>query len=1653
MSRNKNLQKQIFVIAMLLFLILPMQAFSQSGNAQLSGTVKDPSGGIIQGAAVTLIRMDPLGETKATTNNAGFYSFPGLAPGEYTLAIKHPGFNEFKVENITLETQQSAVINAKMNIIKAPDVIDIIDVKLDRDIILTTEPSTGVVLDSATIERLPTTTNNVMDLINFIPGVVPPTYRGASPNGVANPNNIMLGGTRGPGVAVIRDGINVNEVRWGSGIATPSQMNPELVKEMKVILSPADAEYGRGVAQVQLITKTGGDNFHGSLVYNVQNSALNPTNYNPFLPNNFTSQHNYNVTLSGPIIKKKTFFFLNWDQTIANNRTDVTPIVLTNCARKGIMRYFSGVDNANASGAGTNSLGANASFSGTARASVTTAGIPLARGLVPDDQALGTLTTTYPPPSYTAVTVNGAPWKDLQFVSAFGRLNSDALDLLNKDPINCSAYDPYSSNSTLPFGVSTATSWDAAGTTNLSMRQLTTKTVPQFSALMPLPNDFGMGYGGGVNYQYGAGNNMVVGGDGLNTAVYRWTRKNQGVAQNAYASGNQNNRANINLNVNHNYSELTHMSLNFMTELTSGVNSTKAWPDTGYDGKAKRTPIQIGYTVNSTIGSSMFNEARIGLARTVAHVYSPMDTPDNGDKVKQMLLSLVDTRGWTGYDGQPLIVGLGAASEPQNSTTYGTMGRYQYPPAVSFSPEASGASVAVNSFRGSSNVMGSHPYGSASNGILPTYGGSDNRWTITDTFTWMKDTHSIKVGGDIRLTRSYQDSNGPTNDSQGLGNNALTYPIAYGGFTDYSVPNWTYPTTIGLTGTLTYGLKTGGGTIDSTTGTTRTLADLLTYMSGSLGSIRQMYIVNKSDQLINKRWNDLSKGEFTQITDMRQKEFSFFAKDDWRVNPALTLNLGVRWEYYGIPWSANGLTVGLQGGPEAMFGITGRGFQDWLPTIPQNRGDSYLTAEAFIGPNSPSPQQRLFKQDFNNFGPAIGFSYRVPGLGKGATIMRGGYQLSYQSIGNMGSGFGSSLANVGGMTYSHYYRGESSPDRQYISVDNLSNFIPTSKVMDPNIVPMSTMRVKDHSVPFFAYDYNTVSPYSQSLNLSLTRNITNNIALDIRYTGTLARKGIGGINLNSPNVFNNKELYQALSDARYYIDPFCDGRGLTAAQYITCASTYDAARVTAKAPSLLDKMFYGIEIPQAGSAPATQKIGVVGSFTGADVIRHKYSAALSNGDYASIGESLADLNYDKTATGYNTAGVQVVTNTYNANLDTVAVGEHGAVLRNANTTVGGPGYGMFPENYILTNPQMSTAEYRGNMVHSNYHALQVQVLLRPTKGMSLTSAYTFAKNMADEPVTGNFWGGGGAAWTDPRNRELDYRPSLTRKHQLSAYGYMDLPFGQNGYFFRNVKNEILSRAIEGWQLSWTLRLQSGVPQQVSGSDPHLYGGGYLMDMSDYVIGCYGPDGARVTGGCGADYGGVEHYDLLPGNSKLIKTPVSAGGTTAAWNQQYNYYGYGYGGGLQKYVEYQDPQCRTLDNTHSIATAQFSSVTYMRDACKLMALYVPVFDGTGSVATTNGSNGADLTKPILVNPLPGKIGTFSKYVEGVGTVSLNMSLGKELKLTEGKAVVFRIDGTNILNLKGVTEPSLRLHDTYGTPFGQAYQVLGDRQIQARMNLKY
>jgi hypothetical protein len=676
------------------------------------------------------------------------------------------------------------------------------------------------------------------------------------------------------------------------------------------------------------------------------------------------------------------------------------------------------------------------------------------------------------------------------------------------------------------------------------------------------------------------------------------------------------------------------------------------------------------------------------------------------------------------------------------------------------------------------------------NGILGglTYASHEvsPRWVYGDTVSWTQGKHSFKFGAEYRLS-STKSTNGGTVQTgaflptAAVGNAALAPVTGIG--------------RAGLAGT-------------SFGGNQQVAENLLTFLSGSLASLQQARFINEPKPV----WNDPSNDVF-KIRDIAQNELGTFFKDDWKISSDLTLNLGLRWDFYGVPWERNGLTTGLKGGGNALFGLSGRSFANWMK--PGIGGD--LMELTYVGPKSSNPNQKIYNEDLNNFGPAIGFAWQVPWFGKGKTTVRGGYQISYLG-GGRGFVLDTALGNPpGSSNTANYIIPASDP---YFSLEKLvanSSLIPVQPTFLPS--PTSTViPVTDRTGLLNAFNPNFVSPYVQNLTLSVTRNLTSKLTVDVRYIGTLSRKLYTNLDLNAPNF-----KYNGLKEA------------------------FDAARSGGES-KLLDDMFAGLTIATTGcltSAGAATPCAAVGTVNSAGVLQTgamHLRAATVGGPFpnGALRNNLANGNYVGVATTLN-----ILTNAVSGN-------SAGSVLRFS---------GKFPENFIKTNPQVNTAVMEGNFGHSNYHSLQTQFSLRPTAGLNLQATYTFSKNLGQAPGEGA--NGTGAVYTDPTDRAGDYaRLSTDRTHSLVTYGTFALPIGPNQLLFSKGTG-IWARIAENWQTSWVVNMTSGGPATIS-AQSMLYGLGVpdIVGPFDPKANKFGWADSSIVGNRFADANGKPLYSKV-----------------------------------------------------------------------------------------------------------------------------------------------------------------------------------------------
>ena len=334
------MRKKLFVVTLIFCLCGDWSVSGQVINASLSGIVSDVSGALIPGVEITATNTGTGVATMAVSNESGAYRFASLQPGQYRVTSMLAGF-QTQAFQLTLGTSQQIRQNFTLQV---ATVSQAVEVSVAADQLLTTQSSSvGNALAQNQVMDLPIVGRNVLDLATRImPGV-----RG---DGHADTTFAGISATGGGNVGIQMDGVTMNAGRHSQGLATPISINPDMVDEIRVVVAAVDVE-GRGSAQIQMRARSGTNQFHGGLTWNVRNSALNAntwSNNRQGVPPIWYNRHQYTASLGGPIVKNKTFFFGVFDGQNGSQKQNVDTMVLTDLARQGIFRFFPGVNNGNA---------------------------------------------------------------------------------------------------------------------------------------------------------------------------------------------------------------------------------------------------------------------------------------------------------------------------------------------------------------------------------------------------------------------------------------------------------------------------------------------------------------------------------------------------------------------------------------------------------------------------------------------------------------------------------------------------------------------------------------------------------------------------------------------------------------------------------------------------------------------------------------------------------------------------------------------------------------------------------------------------------------------------------------------------------------------------------------------------------------------------------------------------------------------------------------------------------------------------------------------------------------------------------------------------------------------------------------------------------
>ena len=294
-------------------------ASGQVGRAELFGTARDSSGLPVAGATVEARESSTGVASKSVTNQAGEYHFSALASGQFVILVSKPGFSTLRRAGVDVRVADRIALDLQLQV---GEITQTIEVSAAAALLQTTSGAQSFVVDQRKVDALPLDGRTFVPLVALAPGVALPPGSTASPSLLPRIN-----GSRPRTSEYLYDGISVLQPEPGQVAYFPVI---DAIQEFRVQINSYSAEYGRSNGGViQIATKSGANQFHGTLFEYFRHEVLNARNY--FAPAGAKppfKRNQYGLVVGGPIQKNRTFFFADWQGTrlrIGNTRISSVP--------------------------------------------------------------------------------------------------------------------------------------------------------------------------------------------------------------------------------------------------------------------------------------------------------------------------------------------------------------------------------------------------------------------------------------------------------------------------------------------------------------------------------------------------------------------------------------------------------------------------------------------------------------------------------------------------------------------------------------------------------------------------------------------------------------------------------------------------------------------------------------------------------------------------------------------------------------------------------------------------------------------------------------------------------------------------------------------------------------------------------------------------------------------------------------------------------------------------------------------------------------------------------------------------------------------------------------------------------------------------------
>ena len=306
--------RKVLQLSILVFVLsAATSANSQSNFATLSGTVLDPQQKALPGCTVQLTSDSTRASRQSVTNEQGTFQLTGLAPGSYELFVHAQGFATV-TQKLTLEVGQSMSLDLNLKLASVSSVVDVEANELN--LLKTSDASVGEVVEPTAVQNLPLNGRMLIDLVLTVPGAH--EAHGAQAGDMSplywrpgQRSAVSISGNRPNANYFLLDGATNTDPTFNTLNVSPS---PDSVQEFKVQTGSYSAEMGgAGGGQINIVTRTGSNEFHGTAYDFLRNDVFDARTFNEMDESNHLVRNNFGGSFSGPIVRNKSFFFFNYE--------------------------------------------------------------------------------------------------------------------------------------------------------------------------------------------------------------------------------------------------------------------------------------------------------------------------------------------------------------------------------------------------------------------------------------------------------------------------------------------------------------------------------------------------------------------------------------------------------------------------------------------------------------------------------------------------------------------------------------------------------------------------------------------------------------------------------------------------------------------------------------------------------------------------------------------------------------------------------------------------------------------------------------------------------------------------------------------------------------------------------------------------------------------------------------------------------------------------------------------------------------------------------------------------------------------------------------------------------------------------------------------